>query len=121
MKSPIINSPFSIPKRHFKADERGLTDEIINERRKSSFFIPVPKSSKRDKQLELNLAEGAYGSEMMKENEFINKIRERINIWRDEGYQGITNTSRDLLFYWNDETRENKLFFCQIEALETLI
>ena len=34
---------------------------------------------------------------------------------------GITKTSRDLLNYWRDETRENKLFFCQIEALETLI
>lgn len=121
MKSPIINSPFVPPSRHFSADERGLTDEIIEERRKSSYFIPVPKAGNRDKQLELNLAEGAYGSEMQKENEFINKIRDRINAWRTSGYQGITNTSRELLFYWQDETRENKLFFCQIEALETLI
>lgn len=121
MKSPIINSPFFPPDKHFNADERGITDEIINERRKSSYFIPVPKAGNRDKQLELNLAEGAYGSELQKENEFINKIRERINVWRTAGYQGITNTSRELLFFWQDETRENKLFFCQIEALETLI
>ncbi len=121
MKSPIINSPFLPPSKHFKADERGLTDEIIEERRSSSFFIPVPKSSKRDKQIELNLSEGAYGSELQKENEFINKVRERINLWRKSGYTGITNTSRDLIYYWQDENRENKLFFCQIEALETHI
>ena len=26
-----------------------------------------------------------------------------------------------MLYYWRDENRENKLFFCQIEALETFI
>lgn len=121
MKSPIINSPYLIPARHFKADERGLTDEIMEERRLSSFFIPVPKSKNKQTQLELNLSEGAYGSELQKENEFINKVREKIAHWRENGYTGITNTSRELLFYWQDENRENKLFFCQIEALETLI
>ncbi|WP_343387778.1 DEAD/DEAH box helicase family protein [Candidatus Amarobacter glycogenicus] len=34
---------------------------------------------------------------------------------------GITSTTRRLLDYWRDPERENKLFFCQIEALETCI
>ncbi|MBI4652115.1 DEAD/DEAH box helicase family protein [Candidatus Desantisbacteria bacterium] len=120
-KNPILNSPYNEPSRHFKADERGLTEEILNYRRPSSFYIPVPRAKTKEKQLALNIAEGAYGSELEKENEFINKIRVKIKAWRDAGYQGITKTSRDLLFYWNDGNRENKLFFCQIEALETLM
>jgi type III restriction enzyme len=121
MKSPIINSPYLEPNRHFGADERGLTEDIIPSRRHSSFYIPVPKAKTKDKQMSLNMSEGAFGSELQKENEFINKVRNKVTEWRESGYLGITKTSRDLLMYWKDETRENKLFFCQIESLETLI
>lgn len=121
MKSPIINSPYLEPSRHFKSDERGITDEVLEFRRPSSFYIPVPRAKTKEKQLELNIAEGAFGSELQKDNEFINKVRIKVKVWRDVGYQGLTKTSRDLLAYWRDETRENKLFFCQIEALEILM
>lgn len=69
MKSPILNSPYLEPDRHFKADERGLTDEIVESRRPSSFYIPVPKAKTKKSQLELNISEGAYGNELQKENE----------------------------------------------------
>ena len=121
MKSPILNSPYFEPTRHLGADERGLTEEVLDHRRPSSFYIPVPRAKSKQKQLDLNLSDGAFGSELQKENEFINKVRSKIKDWRSAGYQGITKTSRDLLAYWRDEARENKLFFCQIEAMETLI
>jgi type III restriction enzyme len=121
MNNPIVNSPYKEPNRHFNADERGISDEILDARRPSSFYIPVPRARIRERQLEMNIAEGAYGSEMQRENEFINKVRVKVKEWRESGYAGITRASRDLLFYWRDENRENKLFFCQIEALETLI
>src|SRR3989344_3019440 len=120
-KNPILNSPYNEPNRHFKADDKGLTDEIVDGRRPSSSYIPVPRAKTKQKQLDLNLADGAFGVELQKDNEFINKVRAKIKMWRDGGYQGITKTSRDLLSYWRDDTRENKLFFCQIEALETLM
>jgi hypothetical protein len=34
---------------------------------------------------------------------------------------GITNVTRQLLEYWKNPDRERKLFFCQIEAMETAI
>ncbi|HHT9133500.1 MAG TPA: restriction endonuclease, partial [Candidatus Avalokitesvara rifleensis] len=111
MKSPILNSPYAEPSRHFKADERGLTEEIFEYRRPSSFYIPVPRAKTKQQRLELNTADGAFGIELQRENELINKVREKIRNWRDNDYKGITKTSRDLLSYWKDETRENKLFF----------
>ena len=63
MKSPILNSPYLEPSRHFKSDEHGLTEEIIDSRRLSSFYIPVPRAKNKKKQAELNLSEGAFGSE----------------------------------------------------------
>ncbi|MDD5025900.1 MAG: DEAD/DEAH box helicase family protein [Candidatus Peribacteraceae bacterium] len=121
MEDPILNSPYNEPSRHFGADERGLTQEVVESRRPSSFYIPVPKAKTKQKQLDLHLAEGAFGSELQKENEFINKVRAKIKEWRAIGYSGITKASRDLLMYWKDESRDNKLFYCQIEALETLM
>lgn len=121
MDSPIINSPYIEPNRHFDADDKGLTDKIIDARRPSSYYIPVPQARPKNKQLGFEVVEGAYGKELQKENEFINKVRVKISDWRSQNYPGITKTSRDLLAYWRDPTRENKLFFCQIEALETLI
>lgn len=122
MKNPIINSPYIEPSRHFKADERGISDEVLELRRPSMRYVSgMPRTRKRDRQLELNLADGAFSAEMQEENEFINRVRAAIGEWRRKEYPGITKTSRDLLHYWSDEERENKLFFCQIEALETLI
>ena len=59
MKSPILNSPYFEPNRHFSADERGLTEEIVDFRRTSSFYIPVPRAKTKQVQLDLNLAQGA--------------------------------------------------------------
>ncbi len=100
--NPILNSPYLEPSRHFKAGERGLTDEVLEFRRPSNFYIPVPRAKTKQGQLDLNIADGAYGSELQKENVFINKVRAKIKEWREAGYQGITRTSRDLLFYWKD-------------------
>lgn len=122
MRNPIINSPYKEPNRHFKADERGISDEVLDFRRPSTRYVSaMPRTRKRDRQLQMNLAEGAFSAEMQEDNEFINKIRFVISEWRKKDYPGITKTSRDLLTYWQDESRENKLFFCQIEAMETLI
>ena len=46
---------------------------------------------------------------------------QRVALWREGGYVGVTPTTRALLEYWTDPDREKKLFFCQIEALETAI
>ena len=44
-----------------------------------------------------------------------------MDAWRKGGYSGVTRTTARLLAYWRDPERERKLFFCQIEALETAI
>ncbi len=121
MQNPILNSPYYEPLKHFGSDDRGLTDEVASFRRPSSTYIPVPRAKTAKKQAEQNTAEGAFGKELQQENEFVNKIRAILSAWRSQGYPGVTKTTRDLLLHWQDETRENKLFFCQIEALETLI
>ncbi len=119
IENPVINSPFEEPRRHFKFTEEGITDEVVGGRRISEYFVPIPRAKKKNpKQLSF---ETEWTSDRLEENKFINRVRGRIDTWRKGGYQGITKTTARLLEYWNNPDRERKLFFCQIEALETAI
>ena len=52
----------------------------------------------------------------------VNEIRTRVDKWRDAGYPGVTAITRDLLNHWkNNRYRDEPLFFCQLEAIETII
>ncbi len=117
--NPIINSPFDEPRRHFKFSDEGITQEIEQGRRRSEYFMPVARPKKKSGQ------QLSFGNEFVPDhvepNEFVNRLRDRVAIWRVGGYQGVTNTTRALLDYWTNPAREKKLFFCQIEALETVI
>ena len=122
IENPIINSAFAEPRQHFRFDSEGITSDIIGTRRSSHYFIPIAQPKKKNPQLELDL--GIWTQDRISENKFINDIRERVSWWRRGGYRGtvnITAISRRLLEYWTNPEREKKLFFCQIEALETVI
>ncbi len=118
--NPIINSPYFEPSRHFAFDEKGITTDLIEGRRPSEFFIPVPKATLKRGREEGRLIQW-FTEETKKENELVNKIRERLTLWREGNYPWLTKVSRELLDYRASTERENKLFFCQIEALETLM
>ena len=118
IENPVINSPFREPKRHFKFGDEGITDEIIDRRRRSSYFIPIAQPKKKSRQLTF---ESEWTRDRIKENDEINRIRARVELWREGGYAGATKMTRRLLEYWTNPEREKPLFFCQIEALETAI
>jgi len=117
IENPVLNSPYEEPKRHWKFTDDGITNEVVEARRISGYFVPIPRPKSRGKQLEIDTE---WTQDRLKESEFINKVRNRVTKWRQGGYSGITKTTQRLLDYWNPD-RENKLFFCQIEALETAI
>jgi type III restriction enzyme len=118
IENPIINSPFDEPGRHFSFDDDGITDVQAMGRRPSSFFIPIATPRHKTKQLSFDTE---WARDRAKENDDINFIRSRVKLWRDQGYPSITPTTRALLEHWTDRNRERRLFFCQVEAMETLI
>ncbi len=120
IENPILNSPFREPTRHFQFDEDGITSEIVDGRRKSTYFIPIPQPKRKVAAEQMSLP-GNWTSEQMQENDNINRIRAHVEAWRKAGWPGITATTRELLLYWTAEDRIKPLFFCQIEALETAI
>lgn len=119
IENPIINSPFDEPNRHFQFSDEGITNEIIDGRRSSSYFVPIAKAKKKgSKQLQF---ETEWTQDRIEENKLVNDIRRRVALWRTGGYLGVTPTTARLIAYWIDPNREKKLFFCQNEALETAI
>jgi type III restriction enzyme len=56
-------------------------------------------------------------------NVLVNEIRKHVDQWRElpSSQWGVTPETQRLLLHWRDQYRERKLFFCQREAVETLI
>lgn len=76
----------------------------------------------KDGENSYKVVEGRRPSKML----LVNKLREDVDNWRENDYPGITDTTRELLYFWffNDHKVKGELFrywFCQREAIETLI
>ena len=120
IENPILNSPFQEPARHFAFDDRGvITGEILESRRRSVYFTPIPGTKKKaGPQPSLDLGDTV---DRVEENQLINQIRDRVSGWRRSGYPGVTRTTQALLEHWNViDGRIRPLFFCQREAIETV-
>jgi type III restriction enzyme len=120
IENPIINRPFEEPARHFQFSEDGITNVIVEERRKSAYFIPIAQPRKRDRSGQIRF-DTEWTEDRLRENDRINRIRARVANWRRDGHRGVARVTRMLLEYWTNPERERKLFFCQIEAVETAI
>jgi len=53
----------------------------------------------------------------------VNQIRPRVKAWREAGHPGLTGITARLLEQWRnpEEFETRRFFFCQLEAIETLI
>jgi type III restriction enzyme len=48
--SPILNSPYEYPSRHWELDAHGQpTGNLVESRRKADFITPIPKPKKQSK------------------------------------------------------------------------
>jgi type III restriction enzyme len=103
ISNPIINSPFEEPRRHFRFDDEGITDQIVEARRPSSYFVPIAQPKKKIKDKQMTLSD--WTADRIEENKSVNSIRERVRIWREGGYQEITSVTRRLLEHWKGPVR----------------
>ena len=134
-EQPILNSPYEEPALHHALDEEGQpTDNPpIAGRRSSKLISPVPKPRKRrkkadPKQVKMDLHSGdGISSDEQEYNPtpIINEIRSRVAAWRRLPSQtdwGVTPATARLLHHWRHHDFQGiRPFFCQIEAVETII
>jgi type III restriction enzyme len=107
----IINSPYEVPREHWRYDRDTRTFSREEGRRPAGYIVATPGSR------------GFDDPGVFVEIPLVNRIRTRIDAWRAAGYPGVTGITKRLLEHWNNpEEREgHRFFFCQMEAIETLI
>ena len=128
--NPILNSPYLEPTRHWELDDDNQpTQEVIETRRASSFITPVPPPRKQTGgQAGLDVAnpvELANADQQYQTTQGINDVRRHVDQWRklpNPNDWGVTYTTRQLLQHWRSGNFDRERpFFCQVEALETII
>lgn len=103
-RSLIVNRPYDPPSRYWREDRGNL--QLVEERRPAGYEIfDTRNNTRRTEPLAL-----------------VNEIRTRVDAWRAADYPGVTSVTRTLLEHWHDrDARELPFYFCQLEAIETLI
>ncbi|MBM4431812.1 MAG: type III restriction endonuclease subunit R, partial [Chloroflexi bacterium] len=108
----IINSPYEEPKWHWEYDPASGLFEKVAGRRRAGYVMATPG------------AKSFQDPGIFIEIPLVEKIRPRVRDWRQGGYAGATGTTKRLLEHWYDPQQrpdDRRLFFCQLEAIETLI
>jgi len=129
---PILNSPYSYPLRHWELDDQGQpTQQIIEKRRRAEFITPIPKPRKRKgaaAQADFVFDEGkgiSTAAQQYETTETINKLRRHVDEWRslpNPNDWRVTPETARLLQHWRHHKFNNiRPFFCQVEAVETVI
>jgi len=131
-EKPILNSPYEYPGRHWELDGQGQpTHRTIEARRPAEFITPIPKPRKRKgkaAQREIIYDEGkGLSSERQRYDPtpVINDLRRQVDRWRrlpNPNDWKVTPETARLLQHWRHHRFSGiRPFFCQIEAVETLI
>lgn len=107
----IINSPYDEPGQHWHYDRESKEFQLREARRSAGYVVASEKSKAYD------------DPGMFVEIPLVNMIRPRVSKWREAGYPSVTGITKRLLEYWRnvEERGDKRFFFCQLEAIETLI
>lgn len=107
----IINSPYVEPQQYWEYI-RDTREFVLQAGRRPAGYVVASESSKSFDD------PGTFI-----EIDLVNTIRPRISKWREAGYPGVTGITKRLLQHWQDpeERKDRRFFFCQLEAIETLI
>jgi type III restriction enzyme len=107
----IINSPYEEPVRHWRYERETRLFDLVEGRRSAGYVVASGDSKAFD------------DPGIFVEIPLVNQVRPRVKSWREAGYPGVSSITKRLLEHWRDpeEFEARRFFFCQMEAVETLI
>jgi len=107
----IINPPYEEPREHWRYDRESRTFHRTEGRRPAGYVKATPGSKSFDDP-------GVFVPLALP-----NQVRTRVAEWRAAGCPGITGVTERLLRHWRERSdwEDRRFFFCQIEAIETLV
>ena len=113
VENPIICSPYKEPEEHWLYDTHTGIPSKMPKRRPASYWFKTERTGSAQMSL---LAE-----EERDDLPLVNALREDVKRWRESGWENASETTKKLLRHWWREDRGWRLFFCQVEAAETII
>lgn len=108
---PILSSPYVEPAEHWLY-ESGIPRKTPG-RRSAGYYYKTDRTGSAQTAM--------FAEENRDDLPLVNALRADVGRWRKSEYRGASEVTKDLLRHWNDPKRERRLFFCQLEAVETLI
>ena len=103
-ESPILNSPYELPTRHWQLDEKGQPTNVIeNGRRIASYVTPVARVKKTTKQDSLEQQQFEFddtikdedGSQEYETYSWINRVREAVPTLRSSATEAMMTSATD--------------------------
>ncbi|MCS6297453.1 MAG: DEAD/DEAH box helicase family protein [Nitrospira sp.] len=113
VENPILCSPYKEPDQHWLYDTRTGIPSKMPKRRPASYWFKTERTGSTQMSL---LAE-----EERDDLPLVNALREDVKRWHESGWENASETTKRLLRHWWREDRSRRLFFCQVEAVETII
>jgi len=125
-ESPILNSPYAKPDRHWQLGDGGQPTGVVEPgRRRSDLTTPIPKPrASRGRAPAQKDIFAEEGGDIYNPTPIVNDLRAAVESWRNlpESQWQVTPTTARLLRHWRThEFANQRPFFCQIEAVETVI
>jgi type III restriction enzyme len=113
---PILCSPYAEPDNHWVYDLGTGVPRKTPGRRQAQYWF----KSERTGSAQMSLRAITQGEEA-DDLPLVNALREDVRRWRQGGYENASETTKKLLRHWWRSDRARRLFFCQLEAVETII
>ena len=114
VEKPILCSPYEEPSEYWLYDQETGEASRAPGRRLAGYWFRVER--------QMSAQQGRlFAEENWDELSYVNALREDVRRWRNSGYRNATNVTRQLLRHWRREDKIRRLFFCQIEAVETIV
>ncbi len=131
-EKPVLNSPYDYPVRQWELDGQGQpTQRIVESRRTAEFITPIPKPRKRKGKAEQRQMPFDDGKGLSTEKQrydltpIINDLRRQVDRWRlipsPKDWRVTPETARLLQHWRHHRFSDIRPFFCQLEAIETVI
>ena len=113
VEQPILCSPYEEPDRHWLYSRSTGVPSQVAGRREASYWFKTVRSGSAERLL--------LPDEDRDDLPLVNALRSDVRRWRESGWQNASETTKRLLRHWWRKDRLRRLFFCQLEAVETVL
>ena len=113
VENPILCSPYKEPAQHWLYDTKTGVPSKTPGRRPASYWFKTERTGGAQRDL--------FAEEERDDLPLVNALRDDVRRWRESGWENASETTKKLLRHWWREDRGRRLFFCQVESVETII